>query len=76
MTNKERNDRMQMKKMNGYTKFFFEISDNANEELKNVRAILEDVEAKSALVKDALVYYIGSEDFNLEAYEGPGHKRK
>lgn len=75
MTNKERNDRMQMKKVDGCTKFTFAISDNAEADLLKAKAILEDVEAKSALIKDAVVHFINSKDFNLERYEGPGHKR-
>lgn len=76
MTTRERNDKLQMKKMENRTKFFFEITDDSNEELKKVKAILEDVEAKTALIKDALVHFVNSEDFNLETYEGPGHRRR
>lgn len=76
MTTRERNDKLQMKKMENRTKFFFEITDDSNEELKKVKAILEDAEAKTALIKDALVHFVNSEDFNLETYEGPGHRRR
>lgn len=75
MTNKDRNDRLQMVKGNGYTRFFLDIKDGSNEELLKVRDILEDVEAKTALIRDAVVRYINSDDFDLEKYEGPGHRR-
>lgn len=64
-----------MHRANGSTRFSFEIRDEAKGDLKKAREILEDVEGKTALIKDALVYYINSKDFNLERYEGPGHRR-
>lgn len=76
MTNKERNDRLQMVRMDGATRFYLDIKDSSDAELLKAKEILEDVEAKGALIKDAVVRYINSEDFNLEMYEGPGHRRK
>lgn len=74
MTTKERNDRMQMIKKEHGTRFFFEISDNTTDELKKVKDILEDVEAKTSLIRDALIYYVNSDEFDLGRYEGPGHR--
>lgn len=75
MTIREKNDRMQMKRMEGCTRFFLDIKDNSDAELLKARKILEDVEAKGALLKDAVVHYMNSDDFRLEDYEGPGHRR-
>lgn len=76
MTSKERNDRLQMIKKDGYTRFFLDIPEDSRvEEVRKAKALLEDVEAKQALLMDAVIYYMDSEDFNLETYEGPGHRR-
>ncbi len=76
MTSKERNDRLQMVKKDGYTRFFVDLYDDSKvEDVRKAKAILEDVEAKQALIIDAVIRYINSEDFNLEQYEGPGHRR-
>lgn len=69
----KRNNALQMEKRKGYTRFYLDIKDNAGDNLIKVRDILEDVEAKTALIRDAVLYYINSEDFKLERYEGPGH---
>lgn len=72
---KDVNDRMQMEKREGMTRFYLDISDKSDDNLLKAKAILEDVEAKGALIKDAVVYFINSKDFNLERYEGPGHRK-
>ncbi len=75
MNTREINDRMQMEKRKDMTRFYLDISNNAEDNLLKAKEILEDVEAKGALIKDAVVYFINSKDFNLEKYEGPGHRK-
>lgn len=75
MTTKERNDRKSMRKYEGGVRFWLDIRDTANDNLIKVRDILMDVEAKTELMKDALVYFINSEDFDVEKYLGPGHRK-
>ena len=75
MTTKERNDRKNMRKYEGGVRFWLDIRDTANDNLIKVRDILMDVEAKTELMKDALVHYINSEDFHIEKYLGPGHRK-
>lgn len=76
MTTKERNDRLQMIKKNGYTRFFLDIRDDVKrDDARRIKDMLEDVEAKQLLILDALIYYTNSEEFRLERYEGPGHVR-
>lgn len=72
----ERNNRKQMERYNGGVRFVLDIKDGSSNNLLKVRKILEDVEAKTALIKDALVHFINSEDFDIEQYEGPGHRRR
>lgn len=67
------NDMKQMERMEGKTRFFLDISDKANDNLKKVKEFLEDAEAKGAFLKDAAAYYMNSSDFNPEKYLGPGH---
>ena len=72
---KDINDRMQMEKRNGMTRFYLDIYDKSDDNLLKAKAILEDVEAKGELIKDAVVKFINGKDFNLEKYEGPGHRK-
>lgn len=72
---KDINDRMQMERRNGMTRFYLDIYDKSDDNLLKAKAILEDVEAKGELIKDAVVKFINSKDFNLEKYEGPGHRK-
>ena len=74
-TTRERNDRKSMRKYEGGVRFWLDIRDTANDHLIKVRDILMDVEAKTELMKDALVYFINSEDFDVEKYLGPGHRK-
>ena len=75
MNVREINDRAQMEKRKDMTRFYLDISDKSDDNLLKAKAILEDVEAKGALIKDAVVYFINSKGFNLERYEGPGHRK-
>lgn len=75
MTTKERNDMRNMKVFEGGVRFWLDIRDTANDNLIKVRDILMDVEAKTELMKDALVYFINSKDFDIEKYLGPGHRK-
>lgn len=74
-TTRERNDSKKMRQYEGGVRFFLDIADTADDNLINVREILMDVEATSELIKDALVRFINSEDFEVGKYLGPGHRR-
>lgn len=75
MTTKERNDAKQMRKGKNKTTFFLDIPDRAEDNLLKVKEILEDCEAKEELIKDALIAYVNRPDFDLEYYQGPGHRK-
>lgn len=75
MTARERNDMKQMRKYSDRVRFWLDIRNDSSENLIKARDILEDVEAKCALIRDAVVYYINSDDFDIEDYRGPGHRR-
>lgn len=56
------------------TRYSFELYDD-NAEYKDVKDVLDDVEGVSALLKDAVFGYVRDENFDLERYEGPGHRK-
>lgn len=56
------------------TRYSFELYDD-NDNYKDVKAVLDDIEGVGALLKDAVFTYVRGEDFDLERYEGPGHRK-
>jgi hypothetical protein len=56
------------------TRYSFGLYDD-NAEYKDVKAVLDDIEGVGALLKDAVFKYVRSDAFELERYEGPGHRK-
>lgn len=56
------------------TRYSFDMYDN-NDSYSDVKAVLDDVEGVGALIKDAVINYVRSPKFDLERYEGPGHRK-
>lgn len=56
------------------TKYSFTLYDDVAS-YHDVKLVLDDVEGVSALLKDAVIAYVRSKDFDLERYEGPGHRK-
>lgn len=69
-------NRKNMKDVNGraLTRYSFELYDD-NAEYKDVKNVLDDIEGVGALLKDAVFTYVRDKNFNLERYEGPGHRK-
>ena len=53
-----------------YTRYHFDLFED-NKEYADVKQVLDYVDGTQALIKDAVIKYVRSAEFNLERYEGP-----
>ena len=56
------------------TRYSVDLYDD-NEKYADVKAILDDTDNPSALLKDALFYFVRSERFNRTNYESKRHRK-
>ena len=56
------------------TRYCVDLYDD-NEKYADVKSILDDTDNPSALIKDALIYFVRSERFNRVNYESKKHRK-
>lgn len=66
-----------IKDINGrtLTRYYLDMYDD-NDSYKDVKEVLDKCDGKMALIKDAVIRYVRSDEFKLQQYEGNRARRE